>query len=308
MLTEELIEKHINAWDPIDLICYNPHEYDIEVRAICRRLPAQGSLRAEVLAKIIYDVFYHYFDETFAEKYGSAATRPVAEKILADAGFNDADSEEELDDEDDLAKLQREELRILEKTYRGAVPQLKFDSPFELLVAVILSAQCTDKRVNQVTQILFPLANTPEKILQLGQPKLEEIIKPCGYFRAKAKHIVETSKILLESYGGEVPSDFDELIKLPGVGRKTANVVTSVAFKNPAIAVDTHVFRLSNRLKLAEGKTPLEVELGLQKIIPREKWSDAHHWLIWHGREICKARNPKCNVCPLSKVCPASNF
>ena len=208
-------------------------------------------------------------------------------------------------DMDDKIKL--EELKILEETYRGAVPQLKFDSVFELLVAVILSAQCTDKRVNQVTQILFPLANTPEKILQLGQAKLEEIIKPCGYFRAKAKHIVETSKILLENYGGEVPSDFDELIKLPGVGRKTANVVTSVAFKNPAIAVDTHVFRLANRMKLAEGKTPLEVERGLQKIIPREKWSDAHHWLIWHGREICKARNPKCDVCTLKKICPSSN-
>ena len=199
-----------------------------------------------------------------------------------------------------------EELRLLEETYRGAVPQLQFNSAFELLIAVILSAQCTDKRVNQVTQVLFPLANSPEKILRLGQEKLEEIIKPCGLSRSKAKHIVETSKILLESYGGEVPSDFDELLKLPGVGRKTANVVTSVAFKIPAIAVDTHVFRLANRMKLAEGKTPLEVEVGLQEIIPRDKWSDAHHWLIWHGREICKARNPKCDVCPLSKVCPSS--
>ncbi|MBQ7629178.1 MAG: endonuclease III, partial [Selenomonadaceae bacterium] len=196
--------------------------------------------------------------------------------------------------------------RILEETYRGAIPELKFDSVFELLVAVILSAQCTDKRVNQVTQNLFPIANTPKKILLLGQVELEKIIKPCGYFHAKAKHIFETSKILLENYGGEVPESFDELIKLPGVGRKTANVVTSVAFKNPAIAVDTHVFRLSNRLKLAEGKTPLEVETGLQKIIPREKWSDAHHWLIWHGREICKARNPKCADCPLKKVCPSA--
>ena len=203
-------------------------------------------------------------------------------------------------------KIKLEELRILEETYRGAIPELKFNSVFELLVAVILSAQCTDKRVNQVTQILFPLANTPEKILQLGQSRLEEIIKPCGYFRAKAKHIVESAQILIDNYGGEVPSDFDELIKLPGVGRKTANVVTSVAFKTPAIAVDTHVFRLANRMKLAKGNTPLEVELGLQKIIPREKWSDAHHWLIWHGREICKARNPKCKDCPLSKVCPSS--
>ena len=201
-----------------------------------------------------------------------------------------------------------EEIKILEETYRGAVPQLKFNSAFELLVAVILSAQCTDKRVNQVTQILFPVANTPQKILELGQAELEKIIKPCGFFKTKSKHIIETAKILLESYGGEVPADFEELVKLPGVGRKTANVVTSVAFKRPAIAVDTHVFRLSNRLKLATGKTPLEVELGLQKIIPREKWSDAHHWLIWHGREICKARNPKCSDCPLQKICPASSF
>ena len=198
-----------------------------------------------------------------------------------------------------------EEIKILEETYRGAVPQLKFNSAFELLVAVILSAQCTDKRVNQVTQILFPVANTPQKILELGQAELEKIIKPCGFFKTKSKHIIETAKILLESYSGEVPADFEELVKLPGVGRKTANVVTSVAFKRPAIAVDTHVFRLSNRLKLATGKTPLEVELGLQKIIPREKWSDAHHWLIWHGREICKARNPKCVDCPLQKICPS---
>lgn len=202
--------------------------------------------------------------------------------------------------------MKEEILKILEETYRGAVPELKFNSVFELLVAVILSAQCTDKRVNQVTQNLFPIANTPKKILLLGQVELEKIIKPCGYFHAKAKHIFETSKILLENYGGEVPESFDELIKLPGVGRKTANVVTSVAFKNPAIAVDTHVFRLANRLKLAEGKTPLEVETGLQKIIPREKWSDAHHWLIWHGREVCKARNPKCADCPLKKICPSS--
>lgn len=199
-----------------------------------------------------------------------------------------------------------QELQILEKIYRGAIPELNFNSDFELLVAVILSAQCTDKRVNQVTKILFPVANTPEKILQLGQIELQKIIKPCGFFKTKSKYIIETSKILLDNYGGIVPKNFDELVKLPGVGRKTANVVTSVAFKNPAIAVDTHVFRLSNRLKLAEGKTPLEVEFGLQKIIPREKWSDAHHWLIRHGREICKARNPKCSICPLKKICPSS--
>lgn len=198
-----------------------------------------------------------------------------------------------------------EELRILEEVYGGAIPALKFESNFELLVAVILSAQCTDKRVNEVTKILFPIANTPEKILALDIEKLQEIIKPCGFFHTKAKHIAGTSKILLDKYGGEVPDNFDELVKLPGVGRKTANVILGVAFKKPAIAVDTHVFRVSNRLKLAEGKTPLEVELGLQKIIPQEKWADAHHWLIWHGREICKARKPKCDDCPLNKVCPS---
>lgn len=205
-----------------------------------------------------------------------------------------------------MTDFRLEELRILEETYAGAIPELKFDSTFELLVAVILSAQCTDKRVNLVTAELFPLANTPEKILQLGQARLEEIIRPCGYFRAKAKHILATSKMLIENYGGEVPAEFEELIKLPGVGRKTANVVTSVAFKTPAIAVDTHVFRLANRMKLAEGQTPLEVELGLQKIIPKEKWSAAHHWLIWHGRLVCTSRSPKCRECPLQKICPAS--
>jgi len=204
-------------------------------------------------------------------------------------------------------KLKLEELKILEETYAGAIPELKFNSAFELLIAVILSAQCTDKRVNIVTAELFPIANTPEKILQLGQTKLEEIIRPCGYFRAKAKHIILTSEKILSEYGGEVPADFDELIKLPGVGRKTANVVTSVAFKNPAIAVDTHVFRIANRTKIAEGSTPLEVELGLQKIIPKEKWSAAHHWLIWHGRLICSSRSPKCKDCPLNKICPSSN-
>lgn len=201
-----------------------------------------------------------------------------------------------------------EELKILEKTYQGAKPELKFSSGFELLTAVILSAQCTDKRVNEVTAILFSVANTPEKILQLGQSELEKIIKPCGFFKTKAKNIFLTSKIILENYGGEIPKKFDELIKLPGVGRKTANVVMSVAFKIPAIAVDTHVFRLANRMKLAEGKNPLEVELGLQKIIPKEKWSDAHHWLIFHGRKICKARKPNCFECPLKKICPSSVF
>ena len=206
---------------------------------------------------------------------------------------------------DDNLKL--EELRILEETYRGAIPELKFNSVFELLVAVILSAQCTDKRVNEVTAQLFPIANTPQQMVELGQEKLEEIVRPCGYYKAKSKNIVGTSKILIDEYGGEVPDDFDALTKLPGVGRKTANVVASVAFKIPAIAVDTHVFRIANRTKIAEGKTPLEVELGLQKIIPKEKWSDAHHWMIWHGRLICTSRSPKCYNCRLNEICPSAN-
>ena len=203
--------------------------------------------------------------------------------------------------------LREKQLTILEETYAGAVPELIFNSPFELLIAVILSAQCTDKRVNAVTAELFPIANTPQQFLALGQAKLEELIKPCGFFRSKATHIIAACKKLVEDFNGTVPKSFDELVLLPGVGRKTANVVMSVAFGEPAIAVDTHVFRIANRLQLATGETPLEVELGLQKAIPREKWSAAHHWLIWHGRKICKARRPLCGECPLRRVCPSAS-
>ena len=202
--------------------------------------------------------------------------------------------------------IKAEQLRILRELYPNAKPALTFKTPFELLIAVILSAQCTDVRVNVVTERLFQYANTPETIAALGQVKLETAIHDCGFFRMKAKHILETCHILLQEYGGEVPADFEALQKLPGVGRKTANVVMSVAFHAPAIAVDTHVFRVANRLRLAVGKTPLEVEKGLQKAIPREDWSDAHHWLILHGRQLCKARKPLCGECPLAPVCPSS--
>ena len=202
--------------------------------------------------------------------------------------------------------IKAEQLRILRELYPNAKPALTFKTPFELLIAVILSAQCTDVRVNVVTGRLFQYANTPEAIAALGQVKLETAIHDCGFFRMKAKHILETCHILLQEYGGEVPADFEALQKLPGVGRKTANVVMSVAFHAPAIAVDTHVFRVANRLHLAVGKTPLEVEKRLQKAIPREDWSDAHHWLILHGRQLCKARNPLCGECPLAPVCPSS--
>ena len=139
----------------------------------------------------------------------------------------------------------------------------------------------------------------------MGLKALEQEIKDCGLFRNKAKNIMATCEILSKEYNGEVPQDFDTLLHLPGVGRKTANVVTSIAFGRPAIAVDTHVFRVSNRLKLAKGDTPLEVEQGLMKAIPQELWSKAHHWLIWHGRRVCKARKPLCQECPLAEVCPS---
>lgn len=195
---------------------------------------------------------------------------------------------------------------ILEETYIDVKPALKFASPFELLIAVILSAQCTDVRVNITTARLFSYANTPEKIMELGLEKIEEEIRDCGLFHNKAKNILSTCQMLCNEYGGAVPTDFDALVKLPGVGRKTANVVTSIAFDRPAIAVDTHVFRVANRLKLAEGETPLVVEQGLMKAIPKEKWSAAHHWLIWHGRKLCKSRAPLCCECPLKEICPSS--
>ena len=202
-------------------------------------------------------------------------------------------------------KIREKQLEILEETYRGAKPELHFRNPFELLIAVILSAQCTDKRVNITTARLFKKAATPAAIVALGLSGLEEEIKDCGLFRNKAKNIMATCRTLVEEFGGEVPSDYDTLLKLPGVGRKTANVVTSVAFGRPAIAVDTHVFRIANRLKLAVGETPLAVEKGLMKVIPREKWSAAHHWLIYHGRRVCKANRPLCGECPLADVCPS---
>lgn len=203
-------------------------------------------------------------------------------------------------------KVKDEMLAILENTYKDTKSALNFNNPFELLIAVILSAQCTDKRVNVTTARLFAKANTPEAILNMGVENLENEIRDCGLFRNKAKNIIATCHKLCSDYNGQVPSDFDELLKLPGVGRKTANVVSSIAFNRPAIAVDTHVFRVSNRLHLAEGNTPNEVEKGLQKAIPMEKWSDAHHWLIWHGRKICRARKPLCGECPLKELCPSA--
>ena len=192
---------------------------------------------------------------------------------------------------------------ILENEYPNAKPQLNFSSEFELLVAVILSAQCTDERVNKVTKNLFENYNTPEKMLTLTEKELSSIILPCGLNNSKAKHILSARKSIVEKYGGKVPSSFDELIKLSGVGRKTADVMVAVAFKGDAIAVDTHVFRVSKRLGLAKGEMPYKVETELMKIIDKSYWSKAHHYLIYHGRRVCKARNPNCDDCKLNKYC-----
>lgn len=202
-------------------------------------------------------------------------------------------------------KVKAEQLRRLSEVYKNDGTMLHFTSPFTLLVAVILSAQCTDKRVNVITNRIFPRLDTPAKMVSLTQSQLEMEIHDCGLYKAKAKNLLGMCRMLLSDYHGEVPEDFDELVKLPGVGRKTANVVRSVAFGYPAIAVDTHVFRVANRLKLAAGTTPLEVEKGLQKAIPKKDWSAAHHWFIWHGRRVCHARKPDCETCFLQNVCPS---
>ncbi len=195
-------------------------------------------------------------------------------------------------------------LKILEDTYTGTKTALNYNSPFELLVAVILSAQCTDERVNKITARLFPKYNTPEKMGALTQEEMEEQIRDCGLFHAKAKNILAACHMLTEEFDSRIPDDIATLMKLPGVGKKTANVVASVIYNVPAIAVDTHVFRVSHRLGLAKGADPLATEKELQKIIPMEKWSDAHHWFIWHGRKICKARKPLCTECVLLAECP----
>jgi endonuclease-3 len=181
--------------------------------------------------------------------------------------------------------------------------ELEYRNPFTLLVAVVLSAQATDKGVNKATAQLFPTADTPQKILRLGEAKLRDAIKTIGLYRNKARNVIALSRILVDEYGGEVPKNREELEKLPGVGRKTANVVLNVAFGLPAIAVDTHIFRVANRTGLAPGKTPREVEDGLERIVPDRFKLHAHHWLILHGRYVCVARRPNCPECMVADLC-----
>jgi endonuclease-3 len=181
--------------------------------------------------------------------------------------------------------------------------ELNYKTPFELLIAVVLSAQATDKSVNKATQQLFPRANTPQEIVALGVDGLKPYIRTIGLFNSKARNIVETCRLLLKEYGGEVPSTRKALEGLPGVGRKTANVVLNTAFGQPTMAVDTHIFRVANRTRLATGKTPLEVEQKLLRHIPKAFLQDAHHWLILHGRYTCIARKPRCGSCVIEDLC-----
>jgi endonuclease III len=181
--------------------------------------------------------------------------------------------------------------------------ELEYENPYTLLVAVVLSAQATDVGVNKATKPLFAVADTPQKMLKLGEARLTDYIKTIGLYRTKAKNVIRLSEILVKEHGGEVPRGREALEALPGVGRKTANVVLNVAFGEPTIAVDTHIFRVGNRTGLAPGKTPLEVEMALEKRTPAEWKKNAHHWLILHGRYICKARKPDCPICPVVDIC-----
>lgn len=197
-----------------------------------------------------------------------------------------------------------EELAILERAYPHAETALHYTNPYELIVAVILSAQCTDARVNLTTPILFKKYPSPEKLAKARQEDVEAIIKSCGFFRTKARNIINCARAIVERYGGVVPREREQLEALAGVGRKTASVVMAVAFQEAAIAVDTHVFRVAHRLGLTLGKTPRDVEDDLEAIVPRNKWRHAHHWLILHGRAICKAPVPLCGRCPVKDRCP----
>ncbi len=197
-----------------------------------------------------------------------------------------------------------EQLGILERTYPHAITALQYGSDFQLLVAVILSAQCTDARVNMTTPALFAKYPTPQKLSAAKQSDVEKIIKSCGFFRMKARNVINCARDVFERFGGEVPRNREDLESLAGVGRKTASVVMAAAFEQAALAVDTHVFRVSHRLGITLGKTPRQVEDDLTALLPQSKWGDATHWLIMHGRGVCKAPTPQCARCPVNALCP----
>ena len=203
--------------------------------------------------------------------------------------------------------MKKDNIPLFFATLQAANPEpeteLEYTTPFELLAAVLLSAQATDVGVNKATRKLYPVANTPQAILDLGVEGLEEYIKTIGLYRSKAKHLIEACRMLVELHGGEVPRTRAELEALPGVGRKTANVVLNIAFGQPTIAVDTHLFRVANRTGLAPGKDPLAVETALERVVPADYALHAHHWLILHGRYVCKAARPDCPACLIRDLC-----
>ncbi len=204
--------------------------------------------------------------------------------------------------------MQRKEaielIKILKEYYSDATCSLDFTTPFEMVIAVMLSAQCTDERVNKVTPNLFEKYSTPEQINDMPIEELERIIHPCGFYKTKSKNIKAMAKMIIEKYNGIVPEDMEDLMSLPGVGRKCANVIMLEAFNKPqGIAVDTHAKRISMRLKLSKNSVPEKIEQDLLKLLPKEYYKDVNHLLVWHGRKTCTARNPKCNECPINKYC-----
>ena len=207
--------------------------------------------------------------------------------------------------------MKKDIVEIIEKlkqTYPEATCSLDFTTPFELGIAVMLSAQCTDERVNKITKILFEKYNKPEDYVNLTLEQIEEIIKPCGFYKNKAKNVLGYAKIVLEKYDGSLPKTMEELVQLPGIGRKSANVIMLEAFNNPqGIAVDTHARRIANRIGLSKEKEPSKIEKDLIKIIPKNYFKDVNHLLVWHGRNICNARNPKCQECPIKSHCKFYN-
>lgn len=209
--------------------------------------------------------------------------------------------------DESVTKARKEEaLRLLEEMYPEAKAELVFTNPYEMLVATILSAQCTDKQVNKVTPAVFARYPDPVSMASAKEEDLYPMVKSCG-FRSKAGNIIAACRIIRDDYGGSVPDNMEALTALPGVGRKTANVVLSNAFRIPAFAVDTHVFRVSNRIGLCRADTVEETEKQMTRLIPKEKWGKAHHWLIWHGRRVCKAQHPMCGECGLRDLCEFSD-
>lgn len=203
-------------------------------------------------------------------------------------------------------KIQQQIIERMRGAYADTQSALNYSNPYELLVATILSAQCTDARVNMITPALFEKYSSPSEMAKAEPEEIQDYIKTCGLFRNKAKSLAGTARKLVADYGGEVPHTMEELTTLPGVGRKTANVVLAFGFGIPAIPVDTHVKRVANRIGFADSDDPDEVEKELQKRFAKEDWIDSHHWLIWHGRRVCKAQRPKCSECVLEDICPSA--